>query len=114
MTGLPLLDTAAVDEARAVFKARFPVMAGYYFEDAAGYVANIRQALSAGNVQAVVTPAHTLKSSSRQMGASGVRELAAEIETGARDAGHGLDWFVRHLAQLEKVFEQTRAAYPAE
>ena len=109
-----LLDTAAVDEARSMFKAKFPTMAGYYFEDAEGYVANIRDAVSAGNVQAIVTPAHTLKSSSRQMGASGVSDIAKEIEANAREASQGIGWFVTQLDRLEEVFAQTRAAYPVE
>ena len=109
-----LLDTSAVEEARAMFKAKFPTMAGYYFEDAEGYVANIRDAVAAGNVQAIVTPAHTLKSSSRQMGASGVSDVAKEIEAQAREAAHGIDWFARQLARLEEVFAQTRAAYPVD
>ena len=109
-----LLDTTAVEEARAMFKAKFPTMAGYYFEDAEGYVANIRDAVAAGNVQAIVTPAHTLKSSSRQMGATGVSDVAKEIEATAREASQGMGWFASQLARLEEVFAQTRAAYPVE
>jgi HPt (histidine-containing phosphotransfer) domain-containing protein len=112
MSAAQLLDPATIEEARAMFKAKFPTMAGYYLEDAAGYVDNIRQAVMSGNVQAIVTPAHTLKSSSRQMGAFGVSDIAKEIEAEAR-AGAAVDWFARQLTRLEEAFEQTRASYPA-
>ncbi|UDF05738.1 Hpt domain-containing protein [Asticcacaulis sp. AND118] len=111
-----LLDPHAVDEARALFKHKFPTMAGYYFEDSEGYIANIRDAVAARDVSQIVTPAHTLKSSSRQMGAALVSGLAKDIEATARaqvEAGTAdMNDFTTMLSRLEQAFSDTRNAYP--
>ncbi|MFT4076670.1 MAG: Hpt domain-containing protein [Asticcacaulis sp.] len=114
MNTAEILDMAAVSEARAMFKAKFPTMCGYYLEDAEGYVNAIGSAIASGDVTAIVSPAHTLKSSSRQMGAALVSGIAKEIEAAAREATNGMPWFSEQLARLEEAFSQTRVAFPTE
>ena len=114
MSAVQLLDTDAVNEARSMFRAKFTTMSGYYFEDAQGYLDNIRDAIAGANVAGIVAPAHTLKSSSRQMGAARVSIIAKEIETAAREQVNGTTWFAAQLVELEQAFSDTRAAYPAE
>ncbi len=114
MSAVQLLDTDAINEARSMFRAKFPTMSGYYFEDAQGYLDNIRSAVSGQNVPAIVAPAHTLKSSSRQMGAARVSIIAKEIETAAREGNNGPSWFADQLGVLEQAFAETQAAYPTE
>jgi HPt (histidine-containing phosphotransfer) domain-containing protein len=114
MNTAEILDLMAVEEARSTFKAKFPTMCGYYLEDAEGYVNAISSAIKAGDVSAVVSPAHTLKSSSRQMGAALVSSIAKEIEAAAREATNAMPWFSDQLARLEDAFSQTRVAFPTE
>jgi HPt (histidine-containing phosphotransfer) domain-containing protein len=114
MSAAQLLDMSAIDEARSMFRAKFPTMSGYYFEDAEGYVASIRSAIAGGDIPAIVAPAHTLKSSSRQMGAAEVSVIAKSIEEAARDQLEGVNWFSERLRQLEEAFSMTRTAYPQE
>jgi len=63
-------------------------IAGEYIGQAWGLLAEIAQAVEAGDPEAQRRTAHTLKGSSRTVGAMGVAALAAQLESlgGGRDA----------------------------
>ncbi len=107
-----LLDAKAVDEARSTFREKFATITRYFFEDGLAYIHAIREAIRAGNISAIVMPAHSLRSSGSQMGTPKVFELSKEIETAARENSNGSVWFAAKLVELEQAFTETQAAYP--
>jgi len=82
--GEALLDLGAIEELRSEMADMLPTMIDYYLEDSVGYINEITSALEAGKLTPMVAPAHTLKSSSRQLGAVQVSEIACELEEMAR------------------------------
>ena len=60
-----------------------------YVADAPVQVGSLRTALAAGDVEALIRPAHTLKSSSASLGAMGLAEQCRQLEQAAR--GGSLD-----------------------
>ncbi len=111
-----VLDLAAVSEAKAMMKDKFPKMIGYFLEDSVMYVKQVEDGLAANNAEAVVPPAHTLKSSSRQMGAIVLSGIAKDMELTAREVvkGNGsLDPIRARLPELKDALSKTQQAYEA-
>jgi HPt (histidine-containing phosphotransfer) domain-containing protein len=57
-----------------------------YLVDGEAHVADVEAAIAAGDLQALVRPAHTLKSSSATVGATRLASLARALEFAGRDA----------------------------
>lgn len=108
-----LLDMTALDDARTTMKQKFPLIIEYFLEDAKGYMAQIEQAANAGTAEAMVMPAHTLKSSSKQVGGVKLSECAEDVEKWARGAETPLQDFatlVPRLERLRAIFAATQEA----
>lgn len=109
-----VLDANAVIEARTMMLDKFPRLVSFFLEDAESYIAKIEEGLIARNAQLVVPPAHTLKSSARQMGASKLADIAMHIETEARKA-LGASGSITHLTpeinELKSLLVRTRTAF---
>jgi HPt (histidine-containing phosphotransfer) domain-containing protein len=67
-------------------KLKFSKMIEYYLEDSLGYVSQILEALANDKPDQVVPAAHTLKSSSRQMGGMRLASIAKDFEAIARES----------------------------
>lgn len=110
----PVLDALLLSEARSVMKAKFPQMVDYFIEDTQSYINYIEKALADNNTEALIPPAHTAKSSSRQMGAMRLSLIAKAIELEARDAvslkkdPQSIDALLSHM---KVAFTQTREAF---
>ena len=83
-----------------------------YLADGAAYVDAIASAVDQADAEALVRPAHTLKSSSATLGATRVATLARELEMIGRtgtvgEAGHGL------VARVRAAWPTTAAALRA-
>lgn len=112
----PLLDSTLLMEARSLMKSKFPQMVEYFIEDTQGYIAYIEKALSDGNTEAMVPPAHTTKSSSKQLGALRLSLVAQTIEHEARDAilnNNQPTMVPTLLEELKNTFEATKQAFAA-
>lgn len=83
-----------------------------YLEDAAAQLGAMRQAADAGDVRAMVRPAHSLKSSSANVGAMALAELCRALEA---EAGSGtiVDG-VGRVSACEQAFADARTALLAE
>jgi len=55
-----------------------------YLEDGAAQLAALRAAAAAGDIEGLLRPAHSLKSSSLNVGALGLSELGRQLEEAAR------------------------------
>ncbi|MCQ8783762.1 hybrid sensor histidine kinase/response regulator [Mangrovibrevibacter kandeliae] len=83
---IPLIDVTAFRQTRAAMK-KFEALVSFYSADTADYLQTIKDALALGRIEDAVMPAHTIKSSSRILGASGLAALAEEFERRARTGG---------------------------
>lgn len=110
-----IIDQTILAEAKETMKAKFPTIVAYFLEDSEVYIDNIKEGISAVNIEKIVSPAHTLKSSARQMGAILVSEIAKEIEHLAREQiGNGandVQVFGELLPKLEAAFAETKDAF---
>jgi HPt (histidine-containing phosphotransfer) domain-containing protein len=79
-----------------------------YLEDGAAQVTALRAAAAAGDNEGLVRPAHSLKSSSVNVGALGLGELARQLEEAAR-TGAVADAADR-VAAISLGFEDVRTA----
>lgn len=83
-----VLDAGALDALRALGgdddPALFVEVVELYLSDAAVHVANLRSALEANDIRLLERTAHTLKSSSANVGALSFSKLCFELEKTAR------------------------------
>ncbi|NBB65669.1 response regulator [Pseudomonas sp. ODNR1LW] len=80
---IPLFDPEAFAQARATVRA-FDTLIDVYRTDTAEHLQALQKALSLGDLGAAVLPAHTIKSGSGILGASGLSALAEAMETRLR------------------------------
>ena len=102
-----IVDLEALEDARSAMQDKFGTMLEYYLEDSESYLNAISAALPDGNAEVIATNAHSLKSSSRQLGAVAVSDIAREIEEKARGMLDG-DGDTHDIASL---FERLRDAF---
>lgn len=113
-TDAPVLDHALVTEAQSLMRQKFPQMVTYYMEDTEGYIAYIEKACAQNNPEGLIPPAHTAKSSSKQMGALRLSAIARAIELEAREAismQRTLQDLSPLLDSLKSTFAETQAAF---
>jgi HPt (histidine-containing phosphotransfer) domain-containing protein len=83
-----------------------------YLADGVAHLGSVRQAVAAGDAEALVRPAHTLKSSSATVGATALSSTARELEMIGRSGT--LDATAGDLAErLDLLWDETSAALRA-
>ncbi len=80
----PVLSEDVVEELRSVMGEEYLTLVRVFLEDAPTHVQRLEQAAGNGDFAAMVAPAHTLKSSSANLGAMALSAVAKRIEAGAR------------------------------
>ncbi|HEU4838660.1 MAG TPA: response regulator [Micavibrio sp.] len=107
-----IIDYALLEEARSLLKDKFDLLMDHYIEDVENYIRDIETAAACGDMEAVVRPAHTIKSTSKRMGALRLADLALAIELGARDAAKAgqpdAPALMEQIRALPGMFAQTR------
>ncbi len=112
----PLLDRSALEAIRALQSEAAPDLLAQvvrlYFESASDLIARVRTGLATGDHDAVRVAAHTLKSSSANLGAATLAEMCKQLEHAARagSLGPGLP----DAETLERTYQAVRAALEAE
>jgi len=81
----PVLDDKVLAELREVMGAEFRNLVEMFLVDATKYIRQLEEAATANDLQRMIAPAHTLKSSSANLGAMTVSAAAKRIEVGARE-----------------------------
>ena len=82
-------------------------MVTIYFDNCWELMNEIKTALDINDVQGLIRPAHSLKSSSKQMGAVALSELAKNLEISAKNQMNGIVIFNKNnLSNLYKEAEQ--------
>lgn len=109
MTGEPILDPGGIERLLEITggdAAFVDELIDTYLQDAAVQLDLLRDAAMAGNVGALVRPAHSLKSSSDSVGAVTLTSLCRELEAQAR-GGAASDPGER-VAAIAEAFEAVR------
>ncbi len=111
---LEILDTTVFEEAKSLLKDKFDFLLDCYIDDVELYMKEIQDAVSSKNIEGIVRPAHTIKSTSKRMGALRLSDIARDIELAAReaansneDAGVNLE-ILERIRQMSFIFEQTK------
>lgn len=107
---MELLDNAAIADAKAIMKDKYQIMIGYFLEDAETYLNLIKTGLNSNDMRAITMPSHTLKSSSRQMGAARLSMLAREVEEICL-TGQNIEKIANLVPRMEAVFAETTQAF---
>ncbi|WP_414834037.1 ATP-binding protein [Afifella sp. YEN Y35] len=101
---IPLIDVVAFRQTRASI-SKFNTLISFYSTDTAEYLRNIREALTMGRIEDTVLPAHTIKSSSRVIGAMGLAHLAEDFEKRARTGGADQErQLIALRVHMERIF----------
>jgi HPt (histidine-containing phosphotransfer) domain-containing protein len=79
-----------------------------FFEDAPEHIRKLQGALAANDIPGMVAPAHTLKSSSANLGAMALSAIAKRIEHGARSGN--LEKPALAILMIENEFRRARTA----
>lgn len=111
------IDPAIFNEAQTMMKKRFGEMLTYYLEDAVTYLGEIRAGLEEKSAKKIYPAAHTIKSSSKQIGAIKVSDIAKDVEFTSRTIAEGgesgantFESISARVVQLEDVFKKAEAA----
>jgi len=108
---LPVLAMEVVEELRAVMGAEYLVLIKLFLEDAPTHIQKLEAAAASNNIEAMVAPAHTLKSSSANLGALALSAVAKRIEIGARS--EALPRPTVAVVMLENEFKRAQVALTA-
>jgi signal transduction histidine kinase/DNA-binding response OmpR family regulator/HPt (histidine-containing phosphotransfer) domain-containing protein len=82
--GAPVIDVEVLAELRSIMGDEYLGLVKLFLEDAPTHIQALHAAANAGDIPAMVAPAHTLKSSSANLGAMALSAVAKRIEFGAR------------------------------
>lgn len=109
--GTSVLDKAVVDELQQMMGGDYQSLIRIYLEDSPKLINQIQAALHNHDCQAMVAPAHTLKSSSANLGACALSEVAKAIETHARTGN--ADAAIQAGKDIASAFNHARTALSA-
>ena len=79
-----VIDAAQFEAMREAMEEEFPLLVTAYLDSGAELLAEMRAGAVAGDVKSLFRPAHTLKSSSANLGAMRLSGLAAQLEADAK------------------------------
>ncbi len=77
---LPTIDVSVHDEVRDLLGDEFAVLIDAYLEDTENFVQAMQDACERDDLNAIELPAHSMKSSSANVGAMRLSSLAKELE----------------------------------
>lgn len=106
-----IIDLAALRSAHTTMKTKFLKIINYYFEDTETYLDVITTGLMKGDINQIISALHTIKSSSKQLGADVMAAEAAEIEAYSRIVlmeNSGMSPLKEKIDKLKKTYEITK------
>ncbi len=108
MRSPPVLNAGVLDELREVLGSEVDKIIALYLEDTPRLIAQLERAAVGNDPIALRVAAHTLKSSSANVGATTLSEAARDLENGARDGT--LAKPEELVARIVTEFAQVRSA----
>lgn len=107
-----VLDFKAIETARDILKDKFKDMIDMYLENSLIYIGAIEKSYEGRITESLIHPAHTLKSTSKQMGATQLAQIAEKIEIMAKENVAIKDIISDYpLALIQQTFESTQIAF---
>ncbi|MDZ4348568.1 MAG: response regulator, partial [Xanthomonadaceae bacterium] len=108
---MPALDPGIVEDLQDMMGAEFARLVAVYLEDSPGQLLTLQAAAFAGDVAAMIAPAHSLKSASANLGALEFSELARQVEHQAREKrlAEPVAAAIRLAAEYERVEQALKA-----
>jgi len=108
-----IVNRELLDEAKSLLKDKFEFLLGCFIEDVDNYIREMQDAIANKNIEGVVRPAHTIKSTSKRMGALKLSNVAKDIELTARDAVNNNIYdenarMMDDMRHIAAVFEETK------
>lgn len=109
-----IIDHKMLEDARSLLKDKFDLLLDCYIEDVENFIKDMHEAATNRNVQAIVLPAHTIKSTSKRMGALRLSDIAKDIELAAREAANANEQgpfsadIMVNIHSIAAVFKETR------
>jgi HPt (histidine-containing phosphotransfer) domain-containing protein len=104
----PVLNREIVDDLREIMGEEFIALVRVFLEDAPGALHKLQQGVANADLNALVAPAHSLKSTSANLGALALSDIARTIEHGARQ--RNLADPAGEVAALGREFHRVEAA----
>jgi len=108
---LPVLAPEVLEELEAVMGNEYLGLIKLFLEDAPKQIQQLEQAAAENNIHGMIAPAHTLKSSSANLGALALSAIAKRIEIGAR--GMALNRPTVAVVMLEAEYKKAQHALQA-
>jgi HPt (histidine-containing phosphotransfer) domain-containing protein len=103
------LDTGVIGDLIDVMGDEFTDLVRVYLEDTPKAVAVLESAAARGDRDGIIAPSHSLKSTSANLGAIRLAELAKRLEHGARSGELGGDPQML-VAELKREYQQVAVA----
>jgi signal transduction histidine kinase/CheY-like chemotaxis protein/HPt (histidine-containing phosphotransfer) domain-containing protein len=101
-----VLDTDVIRDLVEVMGGEFTDLVRVYLEDTPKAITALEQAASQGNVDGLIAPSHSLKSTSANLGAMGLSELAKRVEHGARGGTLSASEAPVLVAEIKRGFQR--------
>ncbi|KFN42408.1 hybrid sensor histidine kinase/response regulator [Arenimonas oryziterrae] len=107
----PVLAMEVLDELKTIMGQEYLGLVKLFLEDAPNHIQQLETAAATNDIAGLVAPAHTLKSSSANLGALALSAAAKRIELGARTGA--LPRATVAVLMLETEFQRARTALQA-
>jgi signal transduction histidine kinase/DNA-binding response OmpR family regulator len=113
-----ILDQEAVELARSILKGKYDEMLVLYIQSSQEKVREMAEAVNDNNTEVLARLAHTLKSTSLQMGAVRLSGIAKSVELTAKAMMNGedtgdkdLEFIKKSLGELKETLSETEKAF---
>lgn len=103
-----ILNEVSLEEARLLMGEKFKMMIQYFVEDAEMYIAEIGDCIERKDVQGAVSPAHTIKSSAKQIGAERISDVARQIEYFSREVSGRGGATSEDISHVDELYQDLR------
>lgn len=116
-TDIPILDVKAVENARNILKGKYDEMVDLYIDNSWERVEEIVQAINENNIETIIRQAHTLKSTSKQMGAFKLAAAAKMVEYNVKAIqkeniiDFNISTITTDIDNIKKLLSETRHAF---
>ena len=106
-----VLNMEAIEEARSILKEEYDEMLEVYKISSQERIDEITSAIKSQDVELMIIAAHTLKSTSQQMGACMLSDIAKKIEYMGKDIQKNPAQQVEIMTQISKMTESLKALF---
>ena len=101
-----VLDTEVIRDLVEVMGDEFTDLVRVYLEDTPKAISALELSASQGNIEGLIAPSHSLKSTSANLGAMSLAELAKRVEHGARSSTLGATEAPIIVAEIKRSFQR--------